>query len=75
MVFPLDFQVHGGELKISSFLIEEARCLSLLVDTIAHSCGDGKCISFPLLYYVDSLIQVPHCITWSDIFLGYFGQL
>jgi hypothetical protein len=49
--------VSGGQLKITSFGAEEVRCLSLLVTTIAHFTSDGKCISFPLLYYVDSLVQ------------------
>jgi hypothetical protein len=56
---PTDFQVSGGQLWITSFSAEEVRCLSLLVTTIAHFTSDGKRISFPLLYYVDSLVQRP----------------
>lgn len=55
-VCPSYFQVGGGQVQILSFATEEARCLSLLVNTIVHSCGDGKCISFYLFYYFDSLI-------------------
>lgn len=59
VVSPMDFQVFGGQLWISSFGAEEVRCLSLLVTTISHSSNDGKHISFPLLLYVDSLVQSP----------------
>jgi hypothetical protein len=57
---PADFQVSGGQLRITSFGAEEVRCLSLLVMTIAHFTSDGKHISCTLLYYVDSLVQRPH---------------
>jgi hypothetical protein len=69
---PVDFQVSGGQLQITSFSAEEVRCLSLLVTTIAHFTSDGKCISCTLLYYVDSLVQRPRCIRWSAIFLRQF---
>ena len=59
---PSYFQVHVGQLQISSFSIEEVRCLSLLVSTIAHFSSDGKHINCPILYYVDSLIHMPCCI-------------
>ena len=51
-----DFQVHGGYLNISDFGREEFRCLSIFLMMVAHSTSDGKCISFHLLYYVDSLL-------------------
>ena len=69
---PANFRVFGGELKIASFGAEEVRCLSLLVTTIAHFTNDGKRISCPLLYYIDSLVQWPWCIRWSAIFLPQF---
>ena len=59
IVSPADFQVFGGQLHIDSFGAEEVRCLSLLLTTIAHNTSDGQYISFPLLFYVDSLFQRP----------------
>ena len=53
------FQVSGGKLSIASFGREDVRCLSLMVMTIAHITSDGKHIIFPLLYYVDFLMQEP----------------
>ena len=72
-VVPLpDFQVPGGQLQIFSFGSVEVRGLSLLVITIAHSTNDWKHISFPLLFYVNSLVQRPRCIRWSVIFSRQF---
>ena len=55
IVSPIYFQVSGGQLRIASFGAKEVRCLSLLLATIAHYTSDVQCISFPLLFYVDSL--------------------
>jgi hypothetical protein len=54
--FPPDFQVSGGQLRITSFGTEEVRCFSMLIMTIAHFTCDGKCISCALLYNVDSFV-------------------
>ena len=67
---PVYFQVSGGQLYIASFGGEEVRCLSLLILTISHHTNDGKCISFPILLYVDSLLQAPRLVRWSAIFCG-----
>jgi hypothetical protein len=40
-----DFQVVGGQLRIASFDVEDVMCLSLLMSTISHLIGDGKCIN------------------------------
>ena len=56
---PTDFQVSGAQLRIASFGGEKVRCLSLLLLTISHHTSDGQRISFPLLFYVDSLLHVP----------------
>jgi len=64
--------VPGGQLQISSFGAVEVRWLSLLVTTIVHSTNDWNHISFPLLFYVDSLVQRPRCIRWSVIFSRQF---
>ena len=53
---PTDFQVFGGQLRITSFGGEEVRCLSLLVSTITHHTSDMQYISCPILFYVDSLL-------------------
>ena len=66
---PSDFQVVGGQLRISAFGSEEMQCLSLLILTISHNTSDGKHISLSLLYYVDSLVQEPRLVRWSAIFL------
>ena len=50
------FQVSGGQLYIAASGNEEVRFLSLLISTISHNTNDGQCISFPLLFYVDSLV-------------------
>ena len=57
LVEPIEFQVGGGQLQIESFGREEVRCLSLIVITLAHYTSNGKFISFPLMYYVDSLVM------------------
>ena len=41
---------------------DEVRCHSLLVMAITYSSIDGKHISFPMLYYDYSWIQMPRCI-------------
>ena len=69
---PSYFQVSGGQLRIASFGREEVRCLSLLISTISHNTNDGQCISYPLLFYVDSLVQEPRLVRWSAIFLWQF---
>jgi hypothetical protein len=69
---PTNFQVYGEQLQITSFGAEEVRFLSLLVMTITHFTSDRKCISCSLLYYVDSLVQRPHCIICSTIFCRSF---
>ena len=51
------FQVVGGQLRIDSFGREEVRLLSLIAMTLTHYTFDGKCISFPLMHYVDSLFM------------------
>ena len=63
------FQVSRGQLRIASFGGEEVRCLSLLISTISHHTSDGKRISCPLLFYVDSLLQAPWLVRWYAIFL------
>ena len=47
---------------------EEVRCLSLIVTTLEHFTSDGKCISYSLMYYVDSLVQRSQLIRWSEMF-------
>ena len=66
---PSDFQVCRGQLRIGAFGREEVHCLSLIISTISHNTNDGQCISFQLLYYVDSLLQQPRLVRWSAIFL------
>ena len=56
IVEPTEFQVASGQLLIDSFGREEVRCLSLIVTELAHYTFDGHHISFPLIYYVDSLV-------------------
>ena len=51
------FQVARGQLCIGAFGSEEVQCRSLLIFTISHNISDGKRISFPLIYYVYSLVQ------------------
>ena len=36
---------------------------------LEHSTSDGKCISFPLMYYVDSLLMMTELNRWSVILL------
>lgn len=62
----------GGQLQIYYFGVEEVRFLSLLVTTIAHYTSDGKCNSYPLLFYDDTLVQRPRCIRWFEIFSRQF---
>ena len=69
LVEPVDFQVVGGQLCIDSFAREEVRCLSLIAMEITHSTSNGKHISFPFLYYVDSLLMMIWLIRWLVIFL------
>ena len=64
-----DFQVARGQLHIGAFGSEEVQCISLLISTISHNTSDEQHISFPLLYYVDSLVQEPRLVRWSAIFL------
>lgn len=72
VVRPIGFQVLGGKLWISSFTVQQVRCLLLLVTTIAHFSSDGQFISCPLFYYVDSFIHAQRCIKWSVIFWRQF---
>jgi hypothetical protein len=58
--FTSRFQVVGGQIQIDSFGAEEVKCMSLILSTLSHSSSDGKHISFPLMYYVDSLVQRPN---------------
>ena len=46
--------------------------MSPIVIEPAHYTSDGKYISFPLLYYVDSLLMKTWLIRWSAIFLWQF---
>jgi hypothetical protein len=64
----LRFQVVGGQMQIDSFHAEDVRCLCLILMTLSHFSSDGKCISFPLMYYVDSLLQRPRLIRWMRFF-------
>ena len=66
---PSEFQVPGGQLRIGAFDRHGMQCLSLIISTISHNTSDGQCISFSLLYYVDSLVQQPQLVRWSAIFL------
>jgi hypothetical protein len=68
----LGFQVPGGQMQMSSFHREEVRCMCLIIMTLSHFTSDGKHISFPLMYYVDSLVQRPRLIRWMKIFLRLF---
>jgi hypothetical protein len=53
---------------MDSFYIEEVRFLCLILMEFPHFTSDGKCISFPLMYYVDSLVQRPQLIKWTKMF-------
>ena len=46
--------------------------MSLIIMALAHSTYDGQCISFPLMYYVDSLLMMTRLIRWSTILLRQF---
>ena len=72
IVEPTNFQVVGGLLCIYAFAREEVRCLSLIVIALAHSISNGKHISFPLMYYVDSLLMTTRLIRWLMILLQQF---
>jgi hypothetical protein len=61
------FQVHGGQLRISSFDREDVRFMCRIISTLTHISSDGKCISFSLLHYVYNLVQRPRWIRWSEI--------
>ena len=39
------------------------------VMTLTHFTSDRQCISFPSMYYVDSLVTRPQLISWLAIFL------
>ena len=39
---------------------------------LVHYTSDGHCISFPLMYYVDSLVMRTQLIRWSEILLQQF---
>jgi hypothetical protein len=67
-----EFQVCGGQLRISSFDREDVRCLCLILLTPSQYSSDGKCMSFSMLYYEDSLLQGPQLIRWSNLFLRQF---
>jgi hypothetical protein len=41
---------------MSSFHREDVRCMCFIILALSHSSSDGKCISFPLMHYVDSLV-------------------
>lgn len=56
IVEPTEFQVFSDQLRIDSFGREKVRCFSLIVMALEHYMYDGQCISFPLMYYVDSLL-------------------
>lgn len=75
IVEPTYFQVNGGQLRIDAFVKEEVRCLSLIVMALQHSTSNGKHISFPLIYYVDSLLMMTWLIRWSTILLQHFCLL
>jgi hypothetical protein len=53
------FQVGGGQMRIDSFHAKDVRCLCIILMTLSHFSFDGKHISFPLMYYVYSLLQRP----------------
>jgi hypothetical protein len=54
-----EFQVKGGQLQIGAFEREDVRCLCYMLSSLSQYSSDGKCISFPMLYYVDSLLWEP----------------
>jgi hypothetical protein len=54
--------VAGGQMWIDSFYEEDVRCLCLILMTLSHFSSDRKCISFPLMYYVDILLHRPQLI-------------
>jgi len=72
LLSPSEFQVPGGQLRIGAFGRKDVQCLSLIISTISHNTSDGQCISYSLLYYVDSLLQEPRLVRWSAIFLRQF---
>ena len=72
IVSSTDFHVSGEKLRIASFGQKEVKRLSLLLTTIAHYTSEWKHISFPLLFYVDSLFQRPRIVRWSAIILRQF---
>jgi hypothetical protein len=43
-----------------------------ILSSFSQYSSDGKCISFPMLYYVDSLLREPRLIKWVDFFLRQF---
>ena len=59
---PTHFQVYGGKLCIAAFSVNDTMFLSLFLMMMMHSTNDGRHISFPLLYYVYSLVWKPICI-------------
>ena len=59
---PIEFEVVSGQLWIDSFGREEVRCLSLIMMKLGHYTFDGHHISYPLMYYVNSLVMMTQLI-------------
>jgi hypothetical protein len=72
IVEPTEFHVVGGQLWIDSFGREEVRCLSLIVMALKHYTSNRKCISFTLMYYIDSLVTRTILVRWLVILLRQF---
>jgi hypothetical protein len=68
----LGFHVPSGWMQMILFHREEVRCLSLIIMKLSHFTSYGKCISFPLMYYVDILVQRPQLISCTKIFYDSF---
>jgi hypothetical protein len=57
---------------MSSFHREEVKCMCFIITSLLHFTSNGKCISFPLMYYIVSLVQMPQLIRRIEFFLDNF---
>lgn len=57
VLYPSEFQVPRGQLRIGAFGRQDVQFLSLLISTISHNSNDRKHISCSLLYYSHYLVQ------------------